>query len=170
MNLILISISALLAMWTFEFWHVVRERELRHELFTIQDELRWIAIGDAKFRNSVAFHNFDTSIRRCAANLDCFSIWTLLPVIMSSKAGPDSSYRKYVQQLTASPAVAALYDRYGQVFVDHLRSRHLCIWTICRIASFARPAWSLKERFLAAVMTTDAPRREMISDRHSIPV
>ncbi len=168
MNLIMISVSALLAMWSIDFWHLVREREIRRDLLAIRDDLRWSAISQGREKLDPAAAKLDDSLTGCMRNIHCFSLWTILWV-MIGRQYREQDYREFIDDVRSSPSISDLYDKFSGVLVSHLRTRHWCAWSVWRIASAVRPAWNVRESFIAVTVTLVGGRGATSVGRHSIP-
>jgi hypothetical protein len=153
MNLILISACSGLALLTYWFWQVTLQRELRWKLFAIRDDLRWLAITKPELCDQQNFIRFDATLSSCARNLHCTSLWTM---VASSPGPPDAAYKQFVKELTESDEICALYQRFGAVLMEHLRSRH---WFIVTLATVIHPLARLIERFKATWITQGATGR-----------
>jgi hypothetical protein len=147
MNLILISACSGLALLTYWFWQVTLQRELRWKLFAIRDDLRWLAFTRPELCEKRHLLRFDGTLSGCARNLHCTSLWTMLAV---GAEPPDAEFEQHVRELTESAEVAELYQRFGRVLMEHLRSRH---WFIVTLASVIHPLGRLIERFKATWIT-----------------
>lgn len=166
MNLILISVVALLAMSSYDAWLLLEARDRRRELLALRDELRWSAIENARIRDCDFFHEFDDRLRSCASSLHALSFITMLPVLVAKKpVAEEAEHKAFVAELREEPELSALYDKFGDVLMHHLRARH---WFILWFVQLMRPAQRIQERLVAAAFST-RPERERINTGHSIP-
>lgn len=166
MNLTMLGLSLFLAITTYNFWHVVREREIRWKLFAIRDDLRWYAIQHPSFGQSPEFLVFDGVLSSCARSLHCTSLWTLIPVMLEQKNSErDPQYDSFVETVRGTPELYALLGRMDRVLQEHLRIRH---WIIPVVSTVVRPVGALRtevSEFIGKVTAAIVAQQQQFNGR-----
>ncbi len=156
----LVFSAILLAQVTYRFWRVIRERELRWELYAIRDRLRWLAIADEAIRDSRAFERLDRSLSNITTALPRLSLWSMLPRLPSGDERDDG----FEADMRACPEILDLYRETGVVLVRHMHARHWLVTMIFKV--FGRFIHSPEQRVAKA---EERVARAAISGHPSIP-
>lgn len=114
------------------YWKRWQMRRLQWRLLALRDELRDVAIADARFAHANEFKFLDQTLTRMAENVPALSIWTLIIGTLASTKS--STAREEVIVRNAHDArVQPVLSQLGKVFEDAFVCQHILLVALLRI-------------------------------------